>query len=103
YDVGGSFGMKVLFFHLGETRNVTGEASMKQRLGNTNEVDTVFAGRIDAVNDEDRRIRPLSPIHIDRNAGMRNRSMLHRAAPCIQSSRVSEDLQCKENNQQASP
>ena len=92
FDVGGFFGKEVLFFHFGEIRHVNGEARLSQRLGNTNEVDTVFAGRIDAVNDEDRRIRPLSPIHIDRNAGMRNRSMRHRAAPCIQSSRVSEDL-----------
>src|SRR5206468_6604115 len=66
------FGKEVLFFHFGEIRRVNGEARLSQRLGNTNEVDTVFAGRIDAVNDEDRRIRPLSPIHIDRNAGMRS-------------------------------
>src|SRR5881397_1297416 len=57
FDVPGLLWTKVLFFHLGEIRNIHGETGLRQRFGNADQIQAIFARWVHTMHDEQRRVR----------------------------------------------
>src|SRR5712691_10085502 len=90
----------MLLFHLGKIRHKYGVTCLSERFGNSDEIQTVLACRVHAMDDEDWRVRLWIAINIDGNTGMGDRLMRNSAHPSIQCCGMPENLQGQKDDQQ---
>src|SRR5262249_53797821 len=90
----------MLLLQVSQVRNENFVAALCKPFGNSNQVETVFACRVDAVNDQDGRRGLFSTVNVDRNSVVCDGLSINRTFPRIQRVGIAEYLSGKKEDQE---